>query len=365
MKYLLDVSSIVYGGHYMRDRRCNGFPVAGISKLLGIINANFANHDIALCFDGESIIKKELLPEYKAGRVPNYAVYAQISLLKEILLDCNIPFYQDDKYEADDYIYSLCHSLGMICCPDNVTIYSDDRDIACCVTPTVSLAGITSNGKCIDMDSYSDRVVRGSVIPYNTILIWKMFHGDSSDNYKGVRIPGLNFDIVSAWWKSTLDPHIEAGQCVYSAYASYDVFASMIRDHFTDVSPEAMDELLRQARIAFPYCIDITNRPLEEHVADIATGTPRYSAERKTFKFFGKDDIDYSRFKMYCDVLGVNNFRRSRGLDTDSPAAKEFYELLSLRAQELSNGDFVTQHVSGKQVKRETPAIVMNMELPL
>ena len=96
---VLDVSNIVFGGHYgSPDYQVMGMPLGGVRKLMGVINSMIMRDDIVLCFDGSKTIKKELMPEYKAGRVPNYAVLEQLDLLKEMLLECNIPFYCLDEY---------------------------------------------------------------------------------------------------------------------------------------------------------------------------------------------------------------------------------------------------------------------------
>lgn len=364
MKSIIDVSSVIYGGHNGADRRVRGFPVGGIRKLFGIINAGLSQSDFALCFDGGEIIKKELLPTYKAGRVPDYSVIAQIDLLKELLVECDIPFYQDAKYEADDFVFSVCSELLDLGDKEEVVIYSDDRDLSCCVTDNISIRNVTTNGMCITKENYQERVVRGRVIPYNTILLWKVFHGDASDNYKALHIPGLNFENMSHHLVSTLDPLIGPEGFAPLAYAEYYVFEEICKDYETMLSSDDMRLLKEQARIAYPFHIPVSDVDIEGYREDARKGDQLYIMERKHMKFFGMGSFNRSKFDFYCTLLGLNRTKPGRSVDKDSAEAQEFYGLLELRAKELANGVIAVQHHRKKMVKPQTETLA-NMSLPL
>ena len=358
MKSIIDVSSVIYGGHYGNERRVRGFPIGGIRKLFGIINAGLCSSDFALCFDGGATIKKELLPTYKAGRVPDYSVLAQLDLCKELLTDCNIDFHCIPGYEADDLIFSLCQIKEVIGDIEVTVIYTDDRDLSCCVTNTNSIKCVTTNGACISMDSYSDRVVRDCRIPYNTVLLWKTFHGDNSDEYRALHIPGITFESISHEFISTLSPLIRPGGFTQIAYADYDVFASFMSDYGL---PDAdKDKLLKQARIAFPFKVDVMDIPLNEF-GNKLRDTPLYVLERKHLKFFGLDSINKRKFENYCALLGIGR----KFIDRDSSESQAFYNLLELRAKALSNGEFAVKVSSGKKIVTSHAPTLDDMELPI
>lgn len=364
MKSIIDVSSAVYGGHNGADRRIRGFPVGGIRKVFGIINAGLSHSDFALCFDGGEIIKKELLPTYKAGRVPDYSVIAQIDLLKELLTSCDIPFYHDPKYEADDFVFSVCAELLDLGDPEKIVIYSDDRDLSCCVTDQISIQNVTTNGMCITLENYQDRVVRGRTIPYNTILLWKIFHGDPSDNYKALRIPGLNFETVSHHMVSQLEPLINPQGFTPLAYAEYFVLEELLKDYEDMLSPEDLKLFKEQARIAYPYRIPVSDTDIEGYRADAMKGDQLYVLERKHMKFFGAGNFNRSKFDFYCTLLGLNKVKPGRSVDKDSAEAQEFYGLLELRAKELASGVIAVNHQRKKMIRPQGPTLA-NMDLPI
>lgn len=365
MKTIIDVSPAVYGGHHGNDRRICGFPVGGIRKVMGIINSGLSYSDYALCFDGGNIIKKELLPTYKAGRVPDYSVLAQIDLLKELLTDCNIPFYCDDRYEADDYIFSICRELAMLGDPENVVIYTNDRDVACCVTDQNSIKNVTSQGICIDINNYEDRVVDGKNIPYNSILLWKIFHGDPSDNYKALRIPGLTFQTFCHEFITALEPLIEEGRFTKMAYAEYPVFEVIARNFENSLSSEHLNLLLKQGRLAYPYSVPVSTADTATYLSDMKNGDLFYTIERRHMKLFGNGTFDRKKFDMYCSLLGLNQLKASRLVDKDSIEAQKFYSLLELRAKELSSGLLAVERYRNKRVVVPHEETLPNMELPI
>lgn len=366
MKSILDVSSIIYGGHNASpDRRVKGFPIGGIRKLFGIINGGLNISDFVLCFDGGQIIKKELLPTYKAGRIPDYSVLAQIDLVKELLLACDIPYHQDKKYEADDFIFSICKELDLLGDTEEVEIYTDDRDLSCCVTDKVTIRNVTSNGICIDRDNYSRRVVRGKWVPYNTILLWKVFHGDTSDNYRALSIPGLTYDVFSQRFLSEVKPLIKPDGLAPTAYAEYAVFEA-ICSLFSDIlSKEDMKRLKEQGRIAYPYQIPVSDISLQEYGERLNDGELLYNLERKHMKIFGSGTFNMKKFKTYCSLLGLNTLKSGKFVDRDSAEAQEFYELLDLRARELSDGTLVGERYGNRRIIKPHGETLMNMDLPL
>lgn len=365
MKTVIDVSSVIYAGHNGADRRVRGFPVGGIRKLLGIINAGLSQSDFVLCFDGGELIKKELLPTYKAGRVPDYSVLAQIDLLKEILTSCGIPYFCDPEHEADDYIYSVCDEFMKLGDEESIVIYTDDRDISCCVTDQISIRNVSSNGICITRQNYQDRVVRGRTIPYNSILLWKIFHGDASDNYKALHITGLTFESFSHTFLTMLEPLINPEGLNPLAYANYEVFEIIANEFINVISSEDMTRLKDQARIAFPYRVEVSDCSFEDYVKEARQGCQLYALERNHMKLFGTGSFDRRKFDFYCSLLDLNKTRPNRSVDRDSAEAQEFYKLLELRAKELSSGVMAVTRYRSKRTVDSSPVTIQNMELPV
>lgn len=371
MREILDVSNIVYGGYYgSPDYRVGGFPCGGIRKLLGIINADFRQSDFILCFDGGDTIKKELLPRYKAGRVPNYAVMAQLDLLKEIFLDCEIPYYWDNKHEADDFICSSVHFLTQVRDPDDIVIISDDRDLSCCISDSCRVKAATSLGTNIDRASFEERVVKGTFVPYNTILVHKMIFGDHSDNYPGLHIPGLVFDTFANFVVENVMPFIESGQFPVTAFMDIQVMNALI-DMLPDTyTAEAREQLKEQAKIVFPHLLDVTANGMEAFLQDVQTaGEPLYRVERRHIKTFGMGSFNQKKFDLYCSVFNLNRCRPERYGANFVELAESFKKDLKLRAKDLASGAMAVEHYQSRKTVHPSSNVssgaVQSMELPL
>lgn len=367
MKHILDASNIVFGGHYgSPDYRVCQFPCGGIRKLLGLLNADYAQSEHVICFDGGSTVKKELLPRYKAGRVPNYSVMAQLDLLREILLDCGIPFYWDEQYEADDYICSVVHFLSTVGDTDQIVVISDDRDMACCVTKNVSIRNATTNGIGINYNNYSSRVVRGMTVPYNTILQYKMFYGDKSDNYLGVNVPGLKYEDLAMSVIGELTPYIEDGSFPETIWMDLEV-ANLVIDGLPDsVSAEAKELLKKQAKIVFPQKVCVTVNGDEALYEEARQGNiPLFRTLQKHMRIMCNDNFDLKKFQMYCSIFGLNRMRLGVMGDKYESAAEDFRRTLSLRAKDLSSGVMAVERYRKQKEVRAAGAELKNMELPL
>lgn len=369
MKSILDVSNIVYGGYYgSPNYRMHGFPIGGIRKLLGIINAEICNSEFALAFDGGATIKKELLPQYKAGRIPNYAVMAQIDLLRDILMDCNIPFYQQDEWEADDVICSLVDTLAIVRDQDNIVIYSDDRDMSCCVSDSVSIRNVTTNGVRINRSNFEQRVVNGETIPFNTILLHKMIYGDKSDNYPGIHVPGLRFDELAMAYINTVDDMIKSGQLLSTAYMNLDICEYVIDTLDSNIGHDAKDILKAQARIVFPQLVDVTTQDggMSAFFADIQqSGEPIFKVIKRHLKVFGYEDFDRGKFDFYCTAFGLNKCRPNRYNSTHIELSDKLNQTLSLRAKDLASGVMAVEKYQRRKVVQSSTASIDNMQLPI
>lgn len=367
MKTILDVSNIIYGGYYASPNfRISGFPLGGIRKLFGIMNADFPVSDFILCFDGGDSFRKELSPQYKAGRVPNYSVLAQIDLLKEMLKECDIPFLYKQGYEADDLICSSVYFFACINDPDNITIYSDDRDLACCVSEKVTVKNTTSNGIIITKDNFEQRVVSGTTVPFNTILLYKMLCGDKSDNYPGVNIPGLRFADFALDYTRQIQPFIDDGTFPEAAFMDIDVIRIIIDNLPGSISDESKEELKKQASLVFPRIIDVTYQGKEKFLQDMSSSNePFYTVEQRHLPIVSQGCYNVQKFNLYCSMLGLNRMRAERYGVNFEERAESFRSQLKLRAKELSSGAMAVEHYHHSRAQRPSTTVLENMQLPI
>ncbi len=368
MKSIIDVSSVVYAGHAGRpDMQFQGFPIGGLNKILRLIYSELFNGSVALCFDGGNILKKELLPTYKAERIPDYSVMAQIDVLKEILTGCNIPFYFDPKYEADDFVYSVVNQCTCLGDKSEIRVYSDDRDISCCVKPNCSVYPVSSHGTIINMSNYSEHVVRDRSIPYNSILLWKIFHGDASDKYKGITIPGVNFDTFAHDYIAEVSPFIENGSFPDTYYAEYEVLEAFVSSYNGLSSEGAKKTFLEQGRIVFPYKLETLTSSMDDVVADLQKGMTVLQAEQKHMKFFDSSSIDGARFEFVTSMLNHRGklMRRHHKYNEDDAEGDEVRKFFSLRAKDLSSGVFAAERYKNRQAIMPQTEVLKNMDLPI
>lgn len=349
---ILDVHSVVYGAHKGNPIYKCGFPVAGIAKVFGILNGSINREDFALCFDGDNIIKKELYPEYKANRIPDYSVYAQIDFLKELLDLCNIPYFYNKELEADDYIYTLCHDLSLLSNgEEKISVLSDDRDMACCVTENINLRNITTNGKSITKDNFCSRAITDKNIAFNTILLYKLFYGDKSDNYTGLKIPGLSYDVLSSIVIDTLEPYIESGEFCEIQYSDYEVFC-LIVDGIDFISEADKEALKHHARLVYPYRVPLGELTLKEYYNE-SLKIPLYKVHRKMGVFSAKQ-VSTSTFYDICNTLGVSR----KGNESQN-----LLDRLSMKAKALSEGDFIASKVISKKIEKPQVGKLVNMRI--
>lgn len=351
---VLDVSNIIYGGYEGQDKKLKGFPIGGLYKLFGIIHSEILVNNIILCFTGDKILKNQLLPEYK-NKIPDFSVYAQIEFAKELLEKCNIPYYYDERYEAIDFISTIVYKLHTLDSTASITIYSDDLNLSFCIAPNVSVRNLTSVGKCINIDNYSYRVVPKKTILYNTILIYKLFYGDFSNNYKGIQLKNLDYDSLSKIIIDNISPLIESEKGFSSLdYCNYEVFCFII-DNITFLSQSDKNLLKENAKFLYPCFIDFNWNDFSLLYNSVRAGFPFSQILYTEFKTATKTSFNRKAFYSICNTLGLT----SKGsLDSD------LLELLSLRAKELRNGDFLASKVSGKKIEYNFSSNIINMDLP-
>lgn len=131
--------------------------------------------------------RKDIYPEYKAGRKPAPPdFYVQIPILHELLEAFSWPLYELDDYEADDIMGTLAMQAaeqGIETC-----LITSDLDLLQCTGPLTHVYALKkgfSNIELFNPESFEEKYH----IRVDQFLDLKALKGDSSDNIPGV--PGI------------------------------------------------------------------------------------------------------------------------------------------------------------------------------
>ena len=189
---LIDGKSVFYRGYYAMGALslADGTPTGGVYGFAAIameIVRKLNPTKVVVAWDSKSSTSKRraIYPEYKAGRVkPGEDFYAQIPLLKELVLDLGWNFVEIEDYEADDIIGTL--SLQADEAGDwDTYIISSDLDMLQIVDANTHMWRILkgfSNIEEIDVPEVEAKYG----IKKSQFLDLKALKGDASDNIPGV-----------------------------------------------------------------------------------------------------------------------------------------------------------------------------------
>lgn len=169
----------------------------------------------AVCFDRPVVARKaffqEHFPDMKVGTSGEYkgnrekmpeAMFEGIQDVEKILRMAKVPVLAETGYEADDLIFACVQRAKEKYPGMPIDIITNDADLLPLVDDTVSVFLRSKKGtyaeradlekaKYIQVTPRNFQEVvqdlsdyRGFIIPYNTILLYKLLRGDNSDNYK-------------------------------------------------------------------------------------------------------------------------------------------------------------------------------------
>lgn len=198
---LIDGKSVFYRGYYAMGALSlpDGTPTGGIYGFAAIameIVKKLNPTKVVVAWDSHTsgARRREIYPEYKAGRVkPGEDFYAQIPILKELISDLGWGFVELDRYEADDIIGTLSlqadESTGEDGrCDYETFIISSDLDMLQIVDDNTHMWRILKGFTNIEQINVPE-VEEKYGIKKNQFLDLKALKGDSSDNIPGV--PGI------------------------------------------------------------------------------------------------------------------------------------------------------------------------------
>jgi len=157
------------------------------SMLIRLISDLTPSH-IAVAFDRpKPTFRKELFKDYQIKRPKmDDGLAAQIPMIHDVLSAMHIPVFEQDGFEADDVIGTVCHNIPKTV--DQVIIVTGDRDLLQLVTDTIKAYMPTKGLSEAKLYGPAETRERLGVDP-TQIPDYKALAGDQSDNYPGV--PGV------------------------------------------------------------------------------------------------------------------------------------------------------------------------------
>ena len=192
---VIDGKSVFYRGYYAMPglSMADGTPTGGVYGFVSLaieLIKKLEPDYVAVAWDkrGTNIRKRrELYPEYKAGRKPAPDdFYQQIPILHELLDAFGWPLYEIDDYEADDIMGAFARqaeSRGIETC-----LITSDLDALQLISPMTKVYAMKNGLRNIEefTAEYFEQKYR---IRTEQFLDLKALKGDSSDNLPGV--PGI------------------------------------------------------------------------------------------------------------------------------------------------------------------------------
>ena len=198
---IIDGKSVFYRGYYAMGALSlsDGTPTGGIYGFAAIameIVDKLSPDQVVVAWDSKTSANKrrEIYPEYKAGRVkPGDDFYAQIPLLQELVASLGWAFVEADNYEADDIIGTLSlqadKTLGADGkCDYETYIISSDLDMLQIVDENTRMWRILKGFSNIEEIDVAEVEAKYGILK-SQFLDMKALKGDASDNIPGV--PGI------------------------------------------------------------------------------------------------------------------------------------------------------------------------------
>ena len=177
----------------------DGTPTGGIYGFAAIameIVSKLSPNQVVVAWDSHTsgAKRREIYPEYKAGRVkPGDDFYAQIPLLKELIDSLGWTFVELDNYEADDIIGTLSLQADNVMgsdgkCEYETYIISSDLDMLQIVDENTRMWRILKGFSNIEEIDVAEVEAKYGILK-SQFLDMKALKGDASDNIPGV--PGI------------------------------------------------------------------------------------------------------------------------------------------------------------------------------
>lgn len=189
---LIDGMSVFYRGYYAMPGLSlpDGTPTGGVFGFASIaveVIKKLEPDYVAVAWDKSKTAtakRKEIFPEYKAGRKrPPEDFFAQIPLLHDLLESFGWPVIELDQYEADDII-------------GTISVQAAEKDIeTCIVSGDYDMMQLLSKHTSVYINKKGSDMMRFTELEFEEkygvkleqFIDYKALVGDSSDNIPGVR----------------------------------------------------------------------------------------------------------------------------------------------------------------------------------
>ena len=304
--HVIDVSATLHGGirGHFGDNNSHGFPTGGIFNTLKILNKKTIDvHQdrFVFCFDRTTRVSTDSEGNrvgYKQGRKKwTKGMYYQAKLLEEMLMKMGFPVvYQTDR-EADECIYNVVKRY--IKDFRHVYIYGTDRDLACCVTPKSSLASTNSNVPDVTYQNYTSVLGGTDYIPYNAILLYKIFRMDTSDK--------LGVIVTPREWEKLIQDLKEANFPLHQLNTA-KALQFVIQNY--NCTEEMKQKLWERYELVMPRDVNV--------------------------------DIDFTKpynldiMEKYCSLLSIAQFPKKFGVQITGTIHRDWYDSLLSLTEEIN-----------------------------
>lgn len=145
---------------------------------------------IVFCIDMPPTIKREMSKQYfnrqyKGGRqkAPEHVTY-QFKFAIDMVKKIGFNYVMLEGYEADDGVASVIRKYKNYY--DNIVIHSNDSDQYYLVNEKTSIVPTSLKGKTVTVANYESIANKDRTVPYNTITLQKLIHGEPGDNILAV-----------------------------------------------------------------------------------------------------------------------------------------------------------------------------------
>lgn len=211
---LFDIGSFVHAGAVNKSSFIDCLPIenadgyravtlqtGGLAQILNVLHDINPNETCVFCADRRPTIKQGMYSGYKAQRKHDRNILKQKEIIEVVLKHIGYDVLYEEGYEADDFIYSCVRKFKNDY--DMIHIWTADSDLYFLVSENVDVRPAHSKAKTVTLENYSDTVLRGYIVPYNTLTYNKILGGDKSDN-----IPPLSKEALECLKPFTNNPEL-------------------------------------------------------------------------------------------------------------------------------------------------------------
>lgn len=267
---IYDVSGFVHCAQNVSDyasRYSHNFPVGGIQYLMKFIVSDLmAYKDVVLCFDRGRSFRKDIDKRYKAGRIGNKDVWAQLDLLYDLLPQCGLVCHGRDSFEADDLIYNVVEANDGPYDYQEIEILGTDYDLTHNITDGhIRFHSMSSQVNCVTWYDFSTAMFKDKVILPNTIAAYKIFCGDNSDRIPAFtsKASGITGSQFYGKYKELIKK--QSGKLSIKQIRSEQLLRVYLKQLGEVLNNQDMEELDRRIRLVYPVKLDDKNNEFKEY----------------------------------------------------------------------------------------------------